>query len=314
MARPIFQLGSFQFDLPNGVPQSLDRTADYRWETQDRLLRDPAVQFLGPGSQEITLDGVLFPGFSGRQTTVEALRTLAAEGKPQILTDGLGRNYGKWVIRQVREGLSTFAPGGGARQITFNVSLLRYVDDNPGQAASPLSFSPVALSSSSTTLGSATAAAAAVPAWTGSASAFDATGWAFNPANSTTALAARNAGFSLAQLGNISRSVVNGDYVGAALNAFGLNGLTTTQTSTWAQLGIAGARMVEAMVDRRGPAAMTVALEALRPATAAQLQAIGGGPPGEAGLSNLIRDAATIGTMLNVDPFITGIVQQLVRP
>ena len=74
MARPLFQLGSFQFDLPNGVPQTLDRTAEYRWEVQDRLLRDPAAQFMGPGSQQITLDGVLFPGFSGRQTTMETLR------------------------------------------------------------------------------------------------------------------------------------------------------------------------------------------------------------------------------------------------
>jgi phage protein U len=314
MTRPIFQLGSFQFDLPNGVPQSLDRTAEYRWETQDRLLRDPAVQFLGPGSQEITLDGVLFPGFSGRQTTVETLRTLAGQGQPQILTDGLGRNYGKWVIRQVGEGLSTFAPGGGARQITFRLALLRYVDDNPGQAASPLSFAPVALSSSTQTLGRATAAAAGVTPWTGDASAFNATGWPFNPANAVTSVAARNAGFSITQLSNISRSVVNGDYVGATLNAFGINGLTSTQTSTWAQLGIAGAQMIQAMGVRRGPSAMHVALDALRPATTAQLQAIGGGAPGAAGLANLIRDAATIGTMLNMDPFITNLVQQLVRP
>ena len=74
MARPLFQLGDFQFDLPNGVPQSLDRTAEFRWEQQDRLLRDPALQFMGPGAQEITLDGVLLPGLSGTQGTMETLR------------------------------------------------------------------------------------------------------------------------------------------------------------------------------------------------------------------------------------------------
>jgi len=314
MAGPIFQLGSFQFDLPNGVPQSLDRTAEYRWETQERLLRDPAVQYLGPGSQEITLDGVLVPGFSGRQTTVEALRTLAAQGQPQILTDGLGRNFGKWVIRTVREGLSTFAPGGGARHITFSLSLLRYVDDNPGLAASPLSVAPSTLALATAAAASPAAAVAGLAPLTGAGSAFQATGWAFNPANATTALAARNAGFNLAQLGNIARSVVSGDRVGAVLGAFGLNGLTTGQGSTWAQLGITGARLVDSMAQRRGPSAMAVALEALRPATSAQLLALGRSSGGAAGLTSLVRDAATIATMLDVDPSITAIVQQLVRP
>lgn len=309
MARTLFQLGSFQFDLTNGVPQTLDRTAEYRWEVQDRLLREPAAQFLGPGSQEITLDGVLFPGFSGRQTTMETLRELAQQGAPQMLTDGLGKVYGKWAIRRVQEGLGTFAPGGGARQITFNVSLVRYAEDNPGEAASPLS-----MNNASSYAGVTTNALAGLSPLTGADSAFAAMGWATSPQFATFSTAAQSGGMSLGQLASISRSIVSQDYVGAALNAFGLNGLSTGQQGVWTQLGVNGAQLAQQWIQGRGGAGMAVALNALRPATTAMLTTLAGSAGGASALASLIQDAATITTMLNVDPKITDAVRQVVQP
>ena len=308
MTRPLFQLGSFQFDLPNGVPQTLDRTAEYRWESQDRLLRDPAVQFVGPGQQQITLDGELFPGFSGRQTTIETLRELATKGQPQMLTDGLGRVYGKWAIRSLREGLSTFAPGGGARQISFSIGLVRYVEDDPGQAASPLS-----MNNASSYAGITSAALAAVAPLASGASAFQALGWATDPQFSDTYTAASSAGFSLGQLGAITRSIASNNYVGAALNAFGLSTLSTQQQGVWTQLGISAAQMTQQMTLGRGAPAMSVALGALRPASSSMLTTLGGSAGGAAALSSLVRDTATIATMLDVDPFITEAVRDLVQ-
>lgn len=304
MARPLFQLGSFQFDLPNGVPQTLDRTAEYRWELQDRLLRDPAAQFLGPGSQQITLDGVLFPGFSGGQATMETLRELGAKGEAQMLTDGLGKVYGKWAITRVQEGLGTFAPGGGARQISFNISLVRYVEDNPGEAASPLAL---AFKSTSSTLGSASF----LSAFTNSGSAFDASSWA---KASPIAVTAQNAGFSLGQLAGIAQSISDRDYVGAALGAFGINPLTTAQQSVWAGLGINAAQLAQQATLSRTAPAMSVALQALQPATSSMLNTLGGGAGGSQALTDLLSSAATITTMLDVDPFITDAVRQVIQP
>lgn len=309
MTRPLFQLGSFQFDLPNGVPQTLERTAAYRWETQDRLLRDPAAQFLGPGSQEITLDGQLFPGFSGRQSTMETLRELAQQGQPQMLTDGLGRVYGKWAIKQIREGLSTFAPGGGARQISFSINLVRYVEDNPGQAASPLS-----MNNASSFAGITSNALAGLQALTSPGSAFASLGWATSPQAAVTAVAAQKAGFSLGQLGAITRSIANNDYVGAALGAFGLTGLSVQKQGVWGQLAINGAQLAQQMAQGRGAPAMSVALQALRPATGPMLTALGGSAGGAGALQALVRDAATIAAMLDVDPFITSAVRQVLQP
>jgi hypothetical protein len=306
-ARPLFQLGSFQFDLPNGAPQTLDRDAEYRWELIDRISREPAAQFIGPGRQEITLEGTLYPGLTGRQSTLETLRTLAATGQPQMLSDGLGKVYGRWALTRVREGQAVFAPGGGARKVGFTLSLVRYGEDRPGQAASPSSTSATSNPSAVSTVQQALNG---VTAQTGAGSAFKALDWA----TSTAGNAARGAGLQLGQIGAITASIANRDYVGAALNAFGLSNLSGAQQSVWAQLGINAAQLGQQMLQGRAAPTIAVALDALRPATTAMLQTLGGGAQGGAALANLVRDASTIGTMLDVDPRITEAVRQVIRP
>jgi|Laugresu1bdmlbsd_1035121.scaffolds.fasta_scaffold01792_2 phage protein U len=308
MARPLFQLGSFQFDLPNGVPQTMERTAEYRWELQDRLLREPAAQFVGPGSQQIELAGVLYPGFSGRQSTLETLRELAAQGQPQMLTDGAGRVFGRWAIRGLREGRGLFAPGGNARQIDFSVTLVRYGEDNPGQAASPLS-----MNNASSYAGVASNALAGLSPLTADGSAFKALGWASSPQFSAVAAQAQGAGFSLGQLAGIARSIGDNNYVGAALGAFGMAGLTVNQSDVWTGLGLNTAGILQSMAQGKGAPTMAVLLETLRPATYQTLQQLAGSIGAANGVRNLVRDAATISTLLDVDPHVTAAVRQVVQ-
>lgn len=314
MTKPLFQLGSFQFDLPNGVPQTLDYSADYRWEQQDRLLVDPAQQFLGPGTQTITLDGVLFPGFSGRQTTMEQLRTLAREGKPQMLTDGLGKVYGKWAIKTVREGKGTFAPGGGARQIDFNVQLVYYAEDNPGQAASPLSTQP------SSNLAGLTTQALSGAAFTGAGSAFGALGWSQAAQFQGLTQQATQSGFSLGQLATIASTglslagqVSSGNYVSAALGTFGMLGIPVDQTNAWTQIGISAAGLAQSYATGNGPTGMALALQAATLAGAPAMASSGIVRPQDlTAISTLLQSAATVGTILEVDPKITAALRPLV--
>lgn len=312
MAQPLFQLGSFQFDLPNGVPQTLERSAEFRWEGQDRILREPAYQFVGPGSQEITLDGVLYPGFSGKQNTMETLRELATKGEPQMFSDGLGKVHGKWCITSLREGLAVFAPGGGARQITFSIRLVRYGEDNPGAAAAPSSVS--ALSSEVNPFAATNDLGLGLRV---DASAFAASEWARNLPLEAPALAAatKTAGINLGQLTSIAKAVVNRDYVGAGLGAFGLAGvLNTAKVGAWGQMGIDAAKMVQQMALGRGAPSLAVALEALRPATGAILDTLGGSMGGREALEGMIKQAATLGEVLKVDPQVTEIVEGIIRP
>jgi len=309
MARPLFQLGSFQFDLQNGAPQTLDRTAEYRWEEQPRILRDPANQFLGPGSQQITLDGTLYPGFTGKVTTIESLRSLAAKGEPQMLTDGMGKVHGKWVIKRVREGQGSFLQGGAPRRIDFTLDLLRYAEDNPGAAASPTSVSAV-----SGLAGDYAQIISSLDPFTVDESAFDFASWANSAEFSVVAEAARGAGFNLGQLAGIAQAIGNQNYVQAALNAFGLASLNIDQSNTWVQLGINAAQMAQQFAAGRGPEATGIALEALRPATTAMLQTLGGGVGGGQALADMIGSASTIMTMLDVDPYVTDTIRSLIRP
>ena len=302
MTRPLFQLGSFQFDLPNGVPQSVDWDAGYRWEEQGRLLRDPAQQFVGPGSQTITLDGVLFPGFSGKQGTLSDLRNLARTGKPLMLTDGLGKVYGKWGIKQVREGKSTFAPGGGARQITFNVQLVYYAEDNPGQSASPLSVQPGG--------GLATSLAGGIAAFAGAGSAQKALEAVTGPALANVTSQATKAGFNLGQLAGVARAVGGGDYVGGALGVFGLAGGTVGQ-SAWSQLGIDAARMAQSFAQGRGPAATSIGMEALRLASPTVFNQVAGG--NAPAIQQMVSAASSLSPLLAVDPKIVNAVRNAVR-
>lgn len=314
MTRPLFQLGSFQFDLPNGAPQTLDWNADYRWEEQGRLLRDPAQQFVGPGSQTITLDGRLYPGFSGRQSTMEQLRGIAREGEPLMLTDGIGRVYGRWAIKQVREGKNNFAPGGGARQIDFSIQLVFYGEDNPGQAASPLSVQP------SSALAGATSAAAQAPNFTGTGSAFGALDWSQATQFQGLTQQATSSGFNLGQLASIASTgagiasqVSSGNYVGAALGTFGMTGIPAGQQSAWTQIGINAANLAQSYVNGNGPTGMSLAVDAAAVVGAPALQQLGIVQSQDVqAVNSLLRSSATVAELLRVDPQTTEALRPLI--
>lgn len=311
MTKPLFQLGDFQFDLPNGVPQTLDYSADYRWEEQGRILRDPAQQFVGPGSQTITLDGVMFPGFSGRQSSMEELRTIARQGEPQMLTDGLGKVYGKWAIKSVRESKGTFAPGGGAREIDFSCTLVFYGEDNPGQAASPLSVNV-----GSGFIGGLTQAIGDAN-FTDAGSAFGALDWSKASQFQGLTQQATGAGFNLGQLATIATTgvslasqVASGDYVGTALSTFGLLGFDASQAEGWQQLGINAASLAQSYVNKQGNSGMAVALDAVARLGAPRLVDVGVVSQQDApAIGALLDSAATVSTVLTVDPKITNALQ-----
>lgn len=316
MTKPLYQLGDFQFDLANGAPQTLDWQAEYRWEEQGRLLRDPAQQFVGPGGQTITLDGVLFPGFSGRQSTMEQLRGIARQGQPLMLTDGLGKVYGKWAIKSLREGKGVFMDNGAARQIDFNIQLAFYGEDNPGLAASPFSVAP------SSSLAGLTAAALAPTAFTEAGSAFSALDWSQAVQFQGLTKQATASGFSLGQLAGLAATgaqlasqVASGNYVSAALNTFGLFGFNAGQATGWQQLGINAANLAQSYLNGAGPAGMALAVEAMATVGATAMAAAGVLAPADVqAVGTLLESAATVTTLLTVDPKITDSLRPLVLP
>lgn len=128
MAEIMMQLGAFQFGLSTAAYQELSRSTNWTWAAQSRFGQDDALQNTGPGADNLTLPGIVYPEFQGGTGQLDALRDLADQRTPLRLVDGLGRMRGEWVIEKVDERATIFAQRGVARKQEFTVSLRRAPD------------------------------------------------------------------------------------------------------------------------------------------------------------------------------------------
>lgn len=135
MAEIMLRLGAYSFATHTAAYQQLQRTTEYRWPAQERLARDPARQYLGPGNQRIQLNGVIYPGEFGSVDQVERMRAEAQGGKPLLLIAApetyTGLLMGYWVITRVEETGTHHLPGGAPRKIEFRLELSYYGEDSP---------------------------------------------------------------------------------------------------------------------------------------------------------------------------------------
>lgn len=129
MARVMMSLGNFQFELDTLAHKKLMYSQSWRWSEQERLSRESALQYVGCGSGDMELDGVIYPGFKGELGHVEQLRHMADKGEPSILVDGMGRVLGKWVITEVADTRTVFVDDGRARKVEFRIKLKYYGED-----------------------------------------------------------------------------------------------------------------------------------------------------------------------------------------
>lgn len=119
----------YQFCLDTAAYQSLRRSAEYRWPSQERFGRLSARQFTGPGAESIDLDGTIYPHFRGGLGQMDSLRALAGNGQALLLVDGRGKSWGKWCIERVEETGTIFDGNGDPRRIDFRLTLGRYGED-----------------------------------------------------------------------------------------------------------------------------------------------------------------------------------------
>ncbi len=119
-------LGSLRFGVRQANYQTFRRTAAYRWEQVDRIGRAPAAQFAGPGVQDVSLEGVIYPAFRGGLRQIDTMRSIAQRGTPLILVDGIGFVWNRWVITSIEEEQTYLMADGAARRIDFTVGLQTY--------------------------------------------------------------------------------------------------------------------------------------------------------------------------------------------
>lgn len=122
-------LGSYRFSISTAAYDSFERSSSWKWSAQRRVGRRPALQYLGPGRDDITLAGTIYPHYAGGLGQMDKMRSMADTGNPLTLVDGLGKVWGKWCIKSISESQSSFLQGGVPRKIVFRVRLVRYGED-----------------------------------------------------------------------------------------------------------------------------------------------------------------------------------------
>lgn len=118
-------LGMFLFGIDTLAFDELQRRTDWRHAGTERFGAAPAWQFLGPGSDTITLPGSLIPAFAGDAGSIAQLRAMATTGDAWPLVESGGTVLGQYVIKAIDERRSMFLPGGAPRKIDFAIDLER---------------------------------------------------------------------------------------------------------------------------------------------------------------------------------------------
>lgn len=121
--------GPYRFTIGTAAYQQLQKTINYRWQAQDRINNNPALQFVGVGEEQIDLEGTIYPHFKGGFNQINNMRNMANLAAPMFLIDGFGRILGKWVIMQIEETNEVFSSNGIPRKINFRISIAKYGDD-----------------------------------------------------------------------------------------------------------------------------------------------------------------------------------------
>ncbi|MCM2973459.1 phage tail protein [Larsenimonas suaedae] len=118
----------FVFETSTVPYQQPQRRTEWRHASQPRVGDRPAYQFLGPGTDTITLSDTLLPAFTGGRVSLDQIRDMADQGQAWPLVEATGKHYGLWVITGVDETSSTLFRDGAAAKIEFSLTL-EHVDD-----------------------------------------------------------------------------------------------------------------------------------------------------------------------------------------
>lgn len=117
--------GMFVFTLRTVPYQSLQHSQSWRHVKNDRVNASAGWQYIGPGDESVTLEGVLYPEITGGNLSLAALNSIGFSGRPWPLIDGVGLIYGMYVMTGLERGKSEFDRYGNPKKIEFTISLSR---------------------------------------------------------------------------------------------------------------------------------------------------------------------------------------------
>jgi len=126
----LMAFGPFAFGLGTAAFAQLQRQMQFKHAAAVRVGVRDAYQFLGPGSETLTLSGVVAPEVTGTLASITQLENLGREGRSYVLVDGAGTLYGVYYIDSLQTTQSYHFADGTPRRVEFSVTLGRS-DDLP---------------------------------------------------------------------------------------------------------------------------------------------------------------------------------------
>lgn len=125
---------AFGFEMRGVSPKRITRYEEWRWPSTERLSGENAIQFLGRGPGEMTIEAVLFPlhrvGHSER--AIDVLRAVGDAGTPLPMIRGDMRNLGWYGLGSLETDDTYLDPKGRPGMVALVASFVRYGKDGPG--------------------------------------------------------------------------------------------------------------------------------------------------------------------------------------
>lgn len=129
----LMQYADFQFDISTVAYNELNRVSSTRWATHDIVGSHQKLQAMGKDNDRIRLNGTFYPilaaqvGGTVGTNSLDALRELANQMQPHLLTAANGNSLGYWVLEELETNNTHFSSGQGVPQKQqFNIALRYY--------------------------------------------------------------------------------------------------------------------------------------------------------------------------------------------
>ena len=121
-----FRLGDVEFSLDEGPLVTVERDESWTIDKQEPMDGFGVAVARRKATDELRLEGVSFPVAEiGTDLSVQRLRDMADTLQAQLLVDGSGNVYGKWLVRNLSERSGNFTPDGRPRKVSWTLTLER---------------------------------------------------------------------------------------------------------------------------------------------------------------------------------------------
>ncbi|MFV0384872.1 phage tail protein [Paracoccus sp. (in: a-proteobacteria)] len=126
MAGPVtMALGPFMFRAHGFGYSGVGRKLDTTWAEIETAGRLNALQWIGPRTETVTIEGVLFPREFGGDATLDAVRLAAKSGVPLMLVSLGGRIFGSHAIQKIDEDRAFHDRYGTPGRTAFSIEVRR---------------------------------------------------------------------------------------------------------------------------------------------------------------------------------------------